>query len=91
MRAVEDGRAELDRLPPATDEVEVDLVRFGAGDPVVVGPEQELPPGLVDRPRSGTGRRPGLAIVANFSAPRSVFSAARCACLVSMNETSLPV
>ena len=53
--AVEDRRAELDRLAPAAEQVEVDLVRFGAGDPVVVGTEQQLPPGLVD----GLGREPG--------------------------------
>ena len=54
-RAVQDGRPELERLAPATDQVEVDLVRFGAGDPVVMGPEEQLPPRLVDR----LGREPG--------------------------------
>ena len=41
-RRLVDGGAELQRLAPATDQVEVDLVRFGAGYPVVVGAEQQL-------------------------------------------------
>ena len=40
---------QLVRLPPAADQVQVDLVRGDAGDAVVVRAEQQLPPGLVDR------------------------------------------
>jgi hypothetical protein len=42
-------------LSPAAEQVEVDLVGFGAGDAVVMGAEQQLAPGLVDRLR----REPG--------------------------------
>ena len=45
------------RLPPAAEQVEVDLVALGAGDRVVVRAEHELPPGLVQARPPGYGRR----------------------------------
>ncbi len=47
--------AALQRLPPAGQQVQVDLVALGAGDRVMVRAEDQLPPGLV-QPR---GRVPG--------------------------------
>jgi len=58
----------LERLPPAGQQVEVDLIALGAGNRVVVGAECEQPPrfvqagGRVRRARQPGGRGKPLAI-----------------------------
>ena len=87
-RVAAGGVAALERLPPAAEQVEVDLVGLGAGDRVVVGAERQLPPRLVQRRRRVAGAQ---ARVASRSPSSVATSAARWACLVSTKETSLPV
>ncbi len=49
QRRVPDGGGQVVRLPPAAQQVQVHLVRFGAGDRVVVGAVGELAPDLIQR------------------------------------------
>ena len=82
-RGVEHLPARGPGVPPAGQQVEVDLVALGAGDRVVVGAVEQLPPGPVQgRVRK---RAPcSAARVANRSPSATRTSACRLACLVSM-------
>ncbi len=63
------GPGQVVQLPPAGEQVDVDLVGLRAGDGVVVGAVDQLPPGLVERRvrigvagDQGGERRPGLRV-----------------------------